>query len=164
MDQIWNKTPPSPNAFSLLKHLLIFPCHALYAAGKLGYFSSQKILLSSLFFSSCFLLHWNVLATSFWIMWTSLPASATLAQSIWPLASLKDQFKYHSLQDPKLRSALSSSLQQEVISPYFLCTPTTFHFTSLFAICHYLYLLVYIFYALKACWVIGFIIITPMPK
>lgn len=33
---------------SLLKHLLIFPCHALYAAGKLGYFSSQKILLYSL--------------------------------------------------------------------------------------------------------------------
>lgn len=39
-----------------------------------------------------------------------------------------------------------------------------FSFHTTFAICHYLYLLIYIFYALKACWVIGLIIATPIPR
>lgn len=86
---------------------------------------------SSLFFSSRYLLPWNVLTTSFWMMKSSLPASAALSQSIWPLASLKEKLKYNLLQDPELRSVLSSSLQQEVISLYFRYTPTAFHFIPL---------------------------------
>lgn len=64
-------------------------------------------------------------------MKSSLPASAALSQSIWPLASLKEKLKYNLLQDPELRSVLSSSLQQEVISLYFRYTPTAFHFIPL---------------------------------
>lgn len=39
-----------------------------------------------------------------------------------------------------------------------------FWFHTIFAIWHYWYLLIYIFYALKACWVIRLIIATPIPR
>lgn len=55
------------------------------------------------------------------------------------------------LQDPKLRSVLSSSIRQEVVSPHFLCALTRFHFTPPSTTYHYLHLRVYLFYALKAC-------------